>query len=312
MESLQNRMIRLDDDGSKDDTFDLGIGFNDTVNSVSLCGANRATISGDFTEYNGIAVNRIIRVQIPYEVFYDGNTNTGGTEPDDTSGLAPGDTVTVPGQNTLEKKGYTFIGWNTADDGSGTSYKEGDIITIGNQTVELFAQWEENPPVSQKKYGTSIRGRIMNLEKLGKFDKAQELRGEFGLNEIIKEQNSKSISPKNSNRLLEIIKILISSNVIPQGKAELAISTVENRLDNKYVFLNDLELGDIGEDVLLLQKKLNEIGYILSQSGPGSPGNETNVFGFLTQNALIRFQQEKNISPTIGYFGPVTRGYINR
>ena len=34
-----------------------------------------------------------------------------------------------------------FLGWNTKADGSGTSYMPGDIITIENEDVVLYAQW---------------------------------------------------------------------------------------------------------------------------------------------------------------------------
>jgi hypothetical protein len=41
----------------------------------------------------------------------------------------------------------------------------------------------------------------------------------------------------------------------------------------------DLELGMEGEDVRTLQKYLNTHGYIIAQTGPGSPNNETTRFG---------------------------------
>ena len=41
---------------------------------------------------------------------------------------------------TLAKAGYTFSGWNTEPDGSGTSYAPGDTFTILAST-EFFAVW---------------------------------------------------------------------------------------------------------------------------------------------------------------------------
>lgn len=58
-------------------------------------------------------------------------------------------------------------------------------------------------------------------------------------------------------------------------------------------FQRDLKIGMIGDDVRNLQRYLNQAGFILAQSGPGSPGRETNVFGNLTQVALIKFQNNK-------------------
>lgn len=74
--------------------------------------------------------------------------------------------------------------------------------------------------------------------------------------------------------------------------------------------VRDLKIGDTGNDVKVLQMVLNLLGYKVADEGPGSPGNETEMFGTLTRQAVIRFQQENNIQPTVGYFGPLTRTAI--
>jgi len=60
-------------------------------------------------------------------VTYNGNGNTGGTVPVDASSpYAQGATVTVLGNTGgLAREGFTFNGWNTAADESGTSYAPG-------------------------------------------------------------------------------------------------------------------------------------------------------------------------------------------
>ena len=73
----------------------------------------------------------------------------------------------------------------------------------------------------------------------------------------------------------------------------------------------DLEKDDITEPVRNLQKILNQLGYTIASSGPGSPGNETNIFGSLTEKALIQFQKDNGIWPSIGYYGPITRKTIS-
>ena len=75
-------------------------------------------------------------------------------------------------------------------------------------------------------------------------------------------------------------------------------------------FTRNLTVGSSGNDVLNLQKYLNAKGFTVALSGPGSKGKETNLFGGLTKQAIIKFQKAKNISPAIGYFGPLTRAYI--
>jgi peptidoglycan hydrolase-like protein with peptidoglycan-binding domain len=77
-------------------------------------------------------------------------------------------------------------------------------------------------------------------------------------------------------------------------------------------FIRDLDTGIQGDDVKSLQKFLNSKGYTVSTTGPGSIGNETDYFGMKTREALIQFQKQNNITPAIGYFGPLTRAVISK
>jgi len=56
-----------------------------------------------------------------------------------TSGVA-----TTLTSNSFTRSGYTFGGWNTAADGSGTTYSDGGIITISS-SLTLHAQWTAQP-----------------------------------------------------------------------------------------------------------------------------------------------------------------------
>lgn len=76
------------------------------------------------------------------------------------------------------------------------------------------------------------------------------------------------------------------------------------------VFVRDLDVGSVGEDVRALQRYLNANGYTIAYQGPGSIGNETLMFGYATQYALARFQKDRGLSPAVGYFGPKTRAVI--
>lgn len=78
-----------------------------------------------------------------------------------------------------------------------------------------------------------------------------------------------------------------------------------------FIFNKNLELGSMGEDVRQLQKYLNNKGFTVSASGAGSVGSETTRFGAATKNALIKFQQANKIFPAIGYFGSLTRKFVN-
>jgi uncharacterized repeat protein (TIGR02543 family) len=77
-----------------------------------------------------------------FVIYYDGNTATAGNVPEPV-GYQVGASVTVPGAGSLEKTGFTFDGWNTQADGSGIFYGAGDTLTIENESLTLYAQWEE-------------------------------------------------------------------------------------------------------------------------------------------------------------------------
>lgn len=80
----------------------------------------------------------------------------------------------------------------------------------------------------------------------------------------------------------------------------------------KFVFKKNLELGKTDPDVKELQKLLNASGFTVAKSGAGSPGKETSYFGPATKAALIKYQKAKKISPSSGYFGPLTRAVANK
>ena len=82
-------------------------------------------------------------VPTTYTVTYNGNGSTSGTAPTDANTYASGSVVTV-GTNTgvLSKTGYSFNGWNTAANASGTNYAVGSTFAITSNTT-LYATWTQ-------------------------------------------------------------------------------------------------------------------------------------------------------------------------
>lgn len=79
-----------------------------------------------------------------FAVTYSSNGNTGGLVPTDDTSYTSGATVTVLGNTgILERTGYTFAGWNTAEDGTGISYVSSDTFNITANTT-LHAKWKIN------------------------------------------------------------------------------------------------------------------------------------------------------------------------
>lgn len=76
-----------------------------------------------------------------YIVHYDSNGGSGAMV--DENLYFPGDQATVKA-NEFTRTGYTFAGWNTEEDGTGTSYNpngDNNEVTIGTENVTLYAQW---------------------------------------------------------------------------------------------------------------------------------------------------------------------------
>ncbi len=76
-----------------------------------------------------------------YSVIYSGNGASAGSEPAAQT-FTYGSSVSVRDNiGGLTKDGYTFAGWNTADDGSGVTYTPAQTnVALSTDTV-LFAQW---------------------------------------------------------------------------------------------------------------------------------------------------------------------------
>ncbi len=85
-------------------------------------------------------------IEVPtYTVTYNGNGNTGGSVPEDAGAYQEGATVTVLGNTgSLVNTGYSFDGWNTVANGSGTDYAPAATFAMGSANVTLYAQWGES------------------------------------------------------------------------------------------------------------------------------------------------------------------------
>ncbi|MBP3223037.1 MAG: cell wall-binding repeat-containing protein [Actinomycetaceae bacterium] len=72
-----------------------------------------------------------------FTVTFDVN---GGKGSMDDVKVLEGDMLTLP-ENTLTRDTFTFSGWNTKADGTGTSYDDKAMIHEINEDVTLYAQW---------------------------------------------------------------------------------------------------------------------------------------------------------------------------
>ena len=77
---------------------------------------------------------------------YDANGGTGAPDSESKSGPKGSSATFTVSSITPTRENYTFKGWNTKADGSGTAYEAGKTISVAyGSTTTLYAQWEETP-----------------------------------------------------------------------------------------------------------------------------------------------------------------------
>ncbi len=90
-----------------------------------------------------ISSNTTLYARWTAAVTYDANSASSGSAPTDATAYRPGQAVTTAANSgTLTRTGYTFAGWNTAADGTGTTYavSTSSAFTISGN-ITLYARW---------------------------------------------------------------------------------------------------------------------------------------------------------------------------
>ena len=140
-------------EGYKDNKFDTTIGAwttnpdgtitRDVTKTCQYCGHKE-----NVTEHQG-------------KLTYDAN---GGEGTIDSATGAAGESVPVA-ENGFTLNNYTFTGWNTQADGSGTAYSAGDRFTLTDEDTVLYAQWSKNAP-AQVKVSYNANGGVGTMESV--------------------------------------------------------------------------------------------------------------------------------------------------
>ncbi len=132
-------------DVSRTSTVTLPIAANNEQTiPEALVGATELKIWSGSSSGGKISYFEITRSASTYNVTYDGNDQTSavGTVPTDATNYAYNATVTTAAQGSLAKTNYTFGGWNTANDGTGTNTAAGSTFSITDNTT-LYAKWTQ-------------------------------------------------------------------------------------------------------------------------------------------------------------------------
>ena len=125
--------------GNHSDGTDLQISYYSSKTKFNCYTSYPALLFKEVTEYS-----KAPTVDLCY-VTYDANGATEGDVPTDGTGYNQGASVTVAGQNTLAKTGYTWAGWCLNAEGNGTVYGPTYITSYTiNANTTFYAKWDIN------------------------------------------------------------------------------------------------------------------------------------------------------------------------
>jgi uncharacterized repeat protein (TIGR02543 family) len=94
-------------------------------------------VNANYTVYAQWKVSQVEKVNITYKA------NAVNSQADILDTVNKGSSYTVR-VNLFTRSGYTFTGWNTNANGSGTSFSPGQIVTV-NANHTVYAQWKIAP-----------------------------------------------------------------------------------------------------------------------------------------------------------------------
>ena len=110
----------------------------DGSGTTHVAGSGTLTTNSSATLYAKWTANR-------YTISYDANSATSGSVPSDGSYTTGGSAYTVASNSgTLARTGYSFVGWNTLANGSGTTYTVGSGTLTTGSNLTLYGMWTAN------------------------------------------------------------------------------------------------------------------------------------------------------------------------
>jgi hypothetical protein len=198
---------------------------------------------------------------------------------------------------------------------TGVAYKTVTVNVIGvsqGQFNTNLSMGMTHTDVARLQQFLNGRGYIVSSTGMGSVGKESNYFGLKTQQALIKFQKNNNVVPPNGKFgpiTRGVVNSLLNGSQIPTTVTTIPTPAIGTTTD--YVFVRNLKLGATGADVKALQVYLNSHGSPVALSGQGSIGNESNYFGPATQKALAKFQREHNISPAEGYFGLITRTFIN-
>ena len=190
----QNRLVRLNTNGSVDNAFNIGSGANNYINTTVLQSDGKILVGGFFDIFNGISESRLVRLNSDGSIDNTFDTGTGATYEVNSIAIQPDEKVIVGGYftyfNEVAKQCLVRLNAdgsidNTFDIGLGANLGSiYSIIILPNHKIIIAGQFTAFNNVSINRLarlnidgsvdntfnigsGVNVGGTVFNMEVLG-------------------------------------------------------------------------------------------------------------------------------------------------
>jgi uncharacterized delta-60 repeat protein len=297
-----NKIARLNTDGTIDSSFNIGTGFNDNVNAIEVQSDGKIILGGNFTTYNEVTANRIIRLNedgTQDNTFQSGTgINSGAVQTikiDSSGNIMVGGSFTG-NYNSIDVNRVFFLNSNgimNTDFDLGSGPASASVLALANDTE---GSWYIGGSFSV--FDGLNQGRLAKVNSTGEHDIAYLSAGvgfDNSVLDILPLQNKKAIVVGNFNKFngnpaSKIVRLLedgssdITFNTEKAGANNL-VKTAVLQLDDKIILGgNFTKYNDVS---------CNRIVRILSD---GSIDNTFNIgTGFNSQVYAMAMQSDGKI-----------------
>lgn len=132
-----NRLARINTDGTIDSTFNIGAGFNNTINAIAVQSDGKIIVGGDFTTVDGTARSRIARLNADGSLDTSFNPGTGLNNSIWTMVIQPDGKILIAGYfaiyNGTTIRSFARVNTDGTLDtsfNSGTGFVNGTVYTM--------------------------------------------------------------------------------------------------------------------------------------------------------------------------------------
>jgi uncharacterized delta-60 repeat protein len=270
----QNRLIRLNTDGSKDVSFVIGTGMSDEVSKIVLQSDGKILVGGDFTTFNGFGQNRIIRLNLDGSKDNGFNIGTGFNSKVNTITIRSDGKILVAGwfSNYNSSPYSANIALINNDGSRDTNFSTGTAFNNPVNSVEIQPDGKIVVGGSFTTYRGLTQNRIVRLNTDGTKDTSFNTGTWYGGGGFNEQVNTMVIQPDG--------KIVIGGFFLQyQIRARHVIRlNTDGTKDKSFI----IEEG--------LDSHVNTMA--LQSDGKAIVGGDFNTFNRASQNGLIRFNTD--------------------